>query len=151
MRSGGSAWLLPARSFFIGGAGLAAAAWNPTNACPRLLCPFRSIVATSALPPTVAATVAALTLRGHFWGNPSVKRACLDSCLDSCQDKTTSSNFKFSSSLKFCCLDSPHPHPLNGMASKERKRHVDGWVAGWGVASAAPGVLSVSSSHDYET
>ena len=33
--------------------------WNPTNACPRLLCPFRSIVATLALP-TVAPTVAAL-------------------------------------------------------------------------------------------
>ena len=112
MRSGGSTWLLPARSFFIGcGAGLAAAAWNPTNVCPRLLCPLRSIVATLALPSCRHSCRSARVLRGHF-GGPFCERAC---CLDSCLDKTTSSNFKFSSSLKFCCLDAPPP--LNGKSA----------------------------------
>ena len=49
----------------------------------------------------VAATVAALPeFFAGTLGDPSrfCERACLDS-LDSCQDKTTSSNFKFSSSL----------------------------------------------------
>ena len=84
MRSGGSTWLLPARSFFIGcGAGLAAAAWNPTNVCPRLLCPLRSIVATLALPSCRHSCRSARVLRGHF-GGPFCERACcLDSCLDS--------------------------------------------------------------------
>ena len=123
MRSGGSTWLLPARSFFIGcGAGLAAAAWNPTNVCPRLLCPFRSIVATLALPSCRHSCRSARVLRGHF-GGPFCERACLDS-LDSCLDKTTSSNFKFSSSLKFCCLDAPPPQ-------WQVKKAACGWVAGW--------------------
>jgi len=141
MRSGGSTWLLPARSFFIGcGAGLAAAAWNPTNVCPRLLCPLRSIVATLALPSCRHSCRSARVLRGHF-GGPFCERAC---CLDSCLDKSTSSNFKFSSSqvlLSRQLSRQPPPPPPPSMAWQVKKAAC-GWVGGWGVASAAPGVLS---------
>ena len=65
-----------------GAHGCISSSMAPDHCVPRLLCPFRNIVATLALP-TVAATIAA-DLRGHF-ANP-VKWACLDSCLD----KTTS-------------------------------------------------------------
>ena len=127
MRSGGSTWLLPARSFFIGcGAGLAAAAWNPTNVCPRLLCPLRSIVATLALPSCRHSCRSARVLRGHF-GGPFCERAC---CLDSCLDKSTSSNFKFSSSqvlLSRQLSRQPPPPPPPSMAWQVKKAAC-GWV-----------------------
>ena len=130
MRSGGSTWLLPARSFFIGcGAGLAAAAWNPTNVCPRLLCPLRSIVATLALPSCRHSCRSARVLRGHF-GGPFCERAC---CLDSCLDKSTSSNFKFSSSqvlLSRQLSRQPPPPPPPSMAWQVKKAAC-GWVGGW--------------------
>ena len=84
--------------------GARAAAWNPTNACPRLLCPFHN----------VQWSCRSADFRGHFAEPCCEEGVCLDSCLDSCLDKTTSSNFKFSSSVKFCCLDVPPPSPLNG-------------------------------------
>ena len=125
MRSGGSTWLLPARSFFIGcGAGLAAAAWNPTNVCPRLLCPLRSIVATLALP---NCRHSCRPLRGHF-ANPSVKSACLDSCLD----KAPSSKLQV---LKFCKVLLSRRTPPHQTASRAASGvYVGGWVGGWGVS-----------------